>query len=85
MEQDNLFAVDDADPFVAALDRYGTWPVTVWDCDFSDPTVKQMKAIIGDDADSKGGNSVRENLNSAQATGANSVYGKKGTTVHISV
>ncbi len=48
MEQDNLFAVDDADPFVAALDRYGTWPVTVWDCDFSDPTVKQMKGLIGD-------------------------------------
>lgn len=52
-EQTNLFDMDDADPFVAALDRYGTWPVTVWDCNFSDPTVKQMKDLIGDGGEAR--------------------------------
>jgi len=51
--QQNLFSVADADPFVAALEKYGIWPTTVWDCNFSDPTVKQMKTLIGDRGQSR--------------------------------
>ena len=36
------------DPFKTALDRYGVWPVTVWDCDFGDSMLKRLKTEIGD-------------------------------------
>ncbi|MHC4621766.1 MAG: hypothetical protein ACYTEQ_28830 [Planctomycetota bacterium] len=38
------------DVFVSAKERYGVWPVTVWDCDMSDPTTRRLKAAIGDTA-----------------------------------
>lgn len=36
------------EPFEKAVERYGTWPVTVWDCDMSDPHTKRLKALVGD-------------------------------------
>ena len=43
------------DDFKSAKERYGTWPVTVWDCDLSDPTVRKMKEAIGDICSSRAG------------------------------
>ena len=43
------------DDFKSAKERYGTWPVTVWDCDLSDPTVRKMKDAIGDICSSRAG------------------------------
>lgn len=37
------------DDYKTIKERFGIWPTTVWECDFSDPYVKRMKALIGDD------------------------------------
>lgn len=43
-----LFDTDDALPFKTALQRYGHWPVTVWELDHSDTTAKRIKGHVGD-------------------------------------
>lgn len=70
-EQTNLFDIEDADPFVAALEKYGTWPVTVWEHDYADAKYQQIKQLIGDTGEDRvkvfsGG--------SAKATSDASVY-----------
>lgn len=42
-------------PFESAKDRIGTWPVTVWDCDHSDPTMRALKAAVGDSGEAREG------------------------------
>lgn len=37
-----------SDPFESAIRRYGVWPLTVWDLDYSDKTMQALKAEIGD-------------------------------------
>jgi len=77
------------DIFKTAKERYGVWPLTVWDINFSDKLMQAMKKKIGDDsnrvANPKMGYGSRRNLNPLQRTGKNSCYGVKGTTFHISV
>jgi DNA modification methylase len=46
--QIDLFTGADVDEFRTALDRYGVWPTTVWDCDLSDPKTRRLKELIGD-------------------------------------
>lgn len=36
------------DEFKTAKDRYGIWPTTVWDVDYSDPKTLKLKELIGD-------------------------------------
>uniref|UniRef100_A0A6M3MBV0 Putative methyltransferase n=1 Tax=viral metagenome TaxID=1070528 RepID=A0A6M3MBV0_9ZZZZ len=36
------------DPFKSAIKRYGLWPVTVWDLDYSDKVMQKLKTEIGD-------------------------------------
>ena len=39
---------DVIDDFKTAKERYGTWPITVWDVDFQDATMRKLKQEIGD-------------------------------------
>lgn len=39
------------DPFETARERYGIWPTTVWECDYSDKLRLKLKAMIGDTLD----------------------------------
>lgn len=34
--------------FKTMRQRYGIWPITVWDCDMSDPQVRKFKKMVGD-------------------------------------
>jgi DNA modification methylase len=36
------------DPFKTAKDKYGIWPTTVWELDYSDKVRLKLKALIGD-------------------------------------
>ena len=36
------------DPFETAFKKYGIWPVTVWDCDYTDKMMQQLKKEVGD-------------------------------------
>jgi DNA modification methylase len=46
---------DIEEPFAKAIDRFGVWPLTVWDCDLSDPATKRLKAMVGDSGASRHG------------------------------
>jgi len=46
---------NEIDNFKNAKERYGVWPVTVWDCDFSDPVTRDLKKLIGDSAQNRAG------------------------------
>ena len=37
-----------ADEFKTAIKKYGIWPITVWDCNYSDPLLQQLKKRVGD-------------------------------------
>lgn len=50
LTQAEMFGMDEVDEFRTAKERYGTWPVTVWEVDHSDQMTRRMKQIIGDDA-----------------------------------
>jgi DNA modification methylase len=77
---------NEIDVFKSAKDRYGTWPLTVWECDKSDPVMQQLKRTINDTADdTANGMGIRKNMNSLMSTGKNSCYGRPGSTVHVSV
>ena len=39
---------NEIDEFVSAKERYGIWPVTVWDCDMQERDTKELKRVIGD-------------------------------------
>ena len=54
MKQVDLFG-NEVDEFITAKERFGVWPTTVWDCDFQDPGVRQMKQMIGDDGSARKG------------------------------
>lgn len=41
------------DPFEKAIERYGIWPTTVWDCDLSDPYTRKLKKLVGDDGSAR--------------------------------
>jgi DNA modification methylase len=45
--QKDLFG-NTIDDFKSQKEKFGIWPLTVWDCDLSDPEVKAMKQAIGD-------------------------------------
>lgn len=47
-KQIEFFDSSEVDEFRTALERYGTWPVTVWECDHSDQKTKRLKELIGD-------------------------------------
>jgi DNA modification methylase len=38
------------DEFKTALERYGVWPITVWDCNKSDRHTQALKQAVGDGA-----------------------------------
>ena len=64
------------DEFKSAKERYGVWPVTVWDCDMQDGDTRCLKELIGDNAEQR--------LEARAAPGANSVYqNKQGSNVSI--
>lgn len=42
---------DTIDEFKSAKERYGVWPITVWDCDKSNATTRGLKSGIGDSAE----------------------------------
>jgi hypothetical protein len=44
---------DERPAFTSARDRYGLWPLTVWDCDISDPFTRDLRAQIGDDGSAR--------------------------------
>ena len=37
-----------ADEFKTAIKKYGIWPTTVWDCNYNDPLLQQLKKRVGD-------------------------------------
>jgi DNA modification methylase len=47
MSDTDLFG-NEIDVFKTALDRYGVWPVTVWDCDKSDRMTQRLKKSMDD-------------------------------------
>jgi hypothetical protein len=51
--QDELFGMDEVDDFRTAKERYGIWPITVWDCNMSDPMTRRLKALVGDDGNAR--------------------------------
>ncbi len=40
--------------FTTAKERYGVWPVTVWDVDYSDPFTRELKQTVGDIGTNRG-------------------------------
>ena len=44
-------AFDLVDPFVTAREKYGIWPTTVWELDYSDKVRLKLKSLIGDSLD----------------------------------
>jgi len=68
VEQDDLFGGHDLpDEFVTALERYGVWPTTVWECDFQDQKTKRLKRLIGDGAELRAG-AGKQNYRGADTT-----------------
>lgn len=63
--------MDECDPFVSAKERYGIWPTTVWEHDYSDPSTRQLKQLIGDTGEERVKNFSGS---SAKATNDLSVY-----------
>jgi len=47
-KQSEMFGIEQVDEFKVAKDRYGIWPVTVWDCNMQDQKTRKLKALIGD-------------------------------------
>lgn len=43
------------DAFATALERYGVWPTTVWECDHSDKRARELKLLVGDGGESRSG------------------------------
>lgn len=41
--------------FKPALERYGVWPTTVWDCNMQDPVTQKLKDMIGDGCSARQG------------------------------
>ena len=36
------------DPFETAIKKYGIWPTTVWNCDYTDKMMQRLKKEVGD-------------------------------------
>jgi len=36
------------DPFKTAIEKYGIWPTTVWNCDYTDKMMQRLKKEVGD-------------------------------------
>lgn len=45
-EQDGFGLAPDA--FQKAIEEFGIWPTTVWDCDFSNKSLQKLKSLVGD-------------------------------------
>lgn len=45
----------EADIFQPAIKKYGVWPTTVWDCNFTDRYMKELKAAVGDGCNARPG------------------------------
>jgi len=43
------------DPFITAIEKYGIWPTTVWNCDYTDKMMQRLKQEIGDGCQSRAG------------------------------
>jgi DNA modification methylase len=61
-----------ADPFQTAKERYGIWPTTVWEMDYSDRLRMKLKSLIGDSLDE----SARTNCFTKKEDGASIYRGK---------
>lgn len=101
MEQQPLLPDFSDNRFESALEKFGIWPTTVWDVDYSDALTQRLKRWIGDLSDwgmvrqdvgkSKSyhrigaSGTVRKNLQATQSSGTNSCYGKEGAQFHVSV
>ncbi len=48
MSNMELFDFPAVDEFKTALEKYGTWPQTVWPIDYSNKITKRVKGLIGD-------------------------------------
>jgi hypothetical protein len=46
--------------FATAKERYGLWPTTVWDIDYSDPFTKELKRQLGDGGEERDGSFTQE-------------------------
>ena len=66
------------DVFVTAKEKYGIYPITVWDCNLSDPYLQQLKKEIGDygQARSQGGQVFF--AGSFRKVGTSDLYTNKG-------
>lgn len=50
-QQSTLFQLSDV--FKTARERFGVWPLTVWNCDHTNPFYKAMREEIGDDGQAR--------------------------------
>lgn len=50
------------DPFKTAIEKYGVWPTTVWECNYNDRLMKELKKLIGDLSDCPIPDKLRLNL-----------------------
>jgi DNA modification methylase len=51
----DLFGEEPPDVFQTALERYGLWPITVWELKHADPKLRELKAAIADDGTARSG------------------------------
>lgn len=70
-EQTKLFDFDYADAFATAKERFGVWPTTIWTLDHQSILEKEMKKLIGDAGETRGGASK-------------TTYHKIGKSTHLS-
>ena len=47
-------------PFASAKERYGLWPVTVWDVDVRDPYTRKLRDAIGDAGQNREGSFTKD-------------------------
>ncbi len=43
------------DKFATAIERYGIWPLTVWECNYTDKQMQELKREIGDTGKARDG------------------------------
>ena len=73
-EQQSLFGSEVVDSFKTAKERYGIWPITVWDCDMCDPKTKELKKLIGDIGQARAGDGKVFFAGAWRETGTSAFY-----------